>query len=158
MLAETNYIGMSSSFIENLSACFNSLSVQDISFLNEKKTQVAYNKGETLIKQNAFAPHVLFLNSGFAITTLETAAQKQINVHLAQQGDYIGFSALFSDTYRYSATTLTPAQVCMIEKEALSKVLKANPGFAWQITARNWQHEVRYLEMINNLSYKQMRG
>ncbi len=146
------------SFIENLSACFSSLSTQDISFLNEKKTQVAYNKGETLIKQNAFAPHVLFLNSGSAITVLETAAQKHINVHLAQQGDYIGFSALFSNTYRYSATALTQAQVCMIEKEALSKVLKSNPQFAWQMTARNWQQEQRYLEMIKNLSYKQMRG
>lgn len=146
------------SFIENISACFNSLRAEDLQFLNQKKTQVAYAKGETLLKQTAFAPHVLFLNSGYAITSLETNVSKHINVYLAQRGDYLGFSALFSDTYKYSAIALTDAQLCMIEKSALKTVLQQNPDFAWQITARNWQHETRYLDMIKTLSFKQMRG
>lgn len=46
----------------------------------------------------------------------------------------------------------------MIEKEALKKVILKNPDFAMQITSRNSQNESRYLDIIKNVSYKQMRG
>jgi len=37
-------------------------------------------------------------------------------------------------------------------------LLLRKPEFAMQITSRNYQNESRYLEIINNLSYKHMRG
>lgn len=145
-------------FIQNLSACFSSLSEQDMDYLNQHKTQVSYHKGETLMKQTAFAPHVLFVNKGYVVCSLELPSQKHINLHLAQQGEYVGFTALFSDTYRYSAFALSEVCICMIEKQALQAILQRNPQFSWQISARNWQQEKRYLDVITTISYKQMRG
>jgi CRP/FNR family transcriptional regulator len=46
----------------------------------------------------------------------------------------------------------------MLEKEALKKIIMKNPDFALQITSKNCQYEIRYLEIIKNVSYKQMRG
>ena len=46
----------------------------------------------------------------------------------------------------------------MIDKAALKQLLLRNPEFALQITSRNFNNERRYLEIIENMSYKQMRG
>jgi CRP/FNR family transcriptional regulator, polysaccharide utilization system transcription regulator len=145
--------------IENILGCFQSLEKEDIEFLNENKTQVAYYKGDTIFKQGAFTPHVLFVNSGLVTVTLQTGREKQINIRLVKQGDFISFSSIFSnDTYKYSAISQTDSTICMIEKEALRKLLIKNPKFAMQIISRNSNNEKRYLEIIKNVSYKQMRG
>ncbi len=46
----------------------------------------------------------------------------------------------------------------MIEKESLKDALLRNPEFALLITSKNYRNERHLLEIIKNLSYKQMRG
>jgi CRP/FNR family transcriptional regulator len=46
----------------------------------------------------------------------------------------------------------------MIEKESLKNALLKNPEFALQITSKNYRNERLLIEIIKNLSYKQMRG
>jgi CRP/FNR family transcriptional regulator, polysaccharide utilization system transcription regulator len=145
--------------IEQISSCFNNLPQKDIDFLNKKKTQVSYLKGEMIFKQGAFAPHVLFVNKGLAMVYLQVGKTKQINIRLARQGDYLAFFAVFNKNfYQYSAISLSDSTFCMIEKEALKEVLLKNADFAMQITSKNKINEIRYLDIIKNLSYKQMRG
>lgn len=145
--------------IEQISGCFNNLPQKDIDFLNEKKTQVSYLKGEMIFKQGAFAPHVLFVNKGLALVYLQVGKTKQINFRLARQGDYLAFSTVFNKkSYQYSAISLSDSTFCMIEKEALKEVLLRNADFAMQITSKNNMYESRYIDIIKNLSYKQMRG
>ena len=145
--------------IENLSGCFQNLESEDVEFLNKHKTQINYFKGETIFKQGAFAPHVLFVNSGLVRVYLQTGKEKQINIQLAKQGDFMAFSSIFNkNAYQYSAISLKDSSICMIEKEALKKIILKNPDFALQITSKNCENEIRYLEIIKNVSYKQMRG
>lgn len=145
--------------IEQISGCFNNLPQKDIDFLNEKKTQVSYLKGEMIFKQGAFAPHVLFVNKGLALVYLQVGKTKQINFRLARQSDYLAFSTVFNKkSYQYSAISLSDSTFCMIEKEALKEVLLRNADFALQITSKNNMYESRYIDIIKNLFYKQMRG
>ncbi len=145
--------------IELISGCFSNLPQEDIDFLNESKIQVSYLKGETIFKQGAFAPHVLFVNKGLAMVYLQVGKSKQINIHIARQGDYIAFSSVFGKrTYQYSAVSLSDSTFCMIEKEALKKVILRNADFAMQMASKNNLNESRYIDIIKNLSYKQMRG
>jgi CRP/FNR family transcriptional regulator len=145
--------------LETLASCFQHLTEQELAFLDDRKTRVTYRKGETLFKQGAFAPHVLFVCSGLVKIYLETGSGKQVNIQLAVKGSYIAFSTLFDKkTYPYSAQTLTDANLCMIEKEALKKLIFQNSKLAAQLLTRNSNNENRYLTIIENLSYKQMRG
>jgi len=145
--------------IEHISGCFNNLPREEIEFLSANKTQVSYLKGETIFKQGAFAPHVLFVNKGLALIYLQIGKSKQINIYIARQGDYIAFSSVFNvKTYQYSAVSLCDSVFCMIEKDALTEVIMRNADFAMQIAAKNNINESRYLDIIKNLSYKQMRG
>ena len=93
--------------IENTSGCFRSLSPEELEFINSKKTQILYLKGETIFKQGAFAPHVLFVNHGLVRVYLQTGANKQLNLRIARKGDFLAFFSVFGENiYSYSAVAL----------------------------------------------------
>lgn len=144
---------------ENTPDCFQSLGLEDLQIINENKTQLTFFKGETIFKQGAFASHVLFVNEGLVRIYLQTNTNKQINIRLAQRGDFMAFSSIFREnTYLYSAVALKDSTICMIDKEALKKLLLKNPNFALQINSKNCHNESRYIDIIHDISYKQMRG
>jgi CRP/FNR family transcriptional regulator, polysaccharide utilization system transcription regulator len=139
--------------------CFQTLGLDDLQIINDKKTQLSFFKGETIFKQGAFAPHVLFVKEGLVRVYLQTARNKHINIRLAKQGDFMAFSSIFRrNTYLYSAVSLTDSTICMIDKEALKKLLLKNSDFAMQMNSKNCHIESRYIDIIQNVSYKQMRG
>lgn len=149
----------SGEIIENTSDCFQSLGLEDLQIINENKTQLTFFKDETIFKQGAFAPHVLFVNKGLVRIYLQTDKNKQVNIRLAKQGDFMAFSSIFGkNTYLYSAISLKDSTICMIDKEALKRLLLKNPAFAMRINSKNCHNEDRYLNIIHNISYKQMRG
>jgi CRP/FNR family transcriptional regulator, polysaccharide utilization system transcription regulator len=127
--------------------------------LTKNKTRISYLKGETIFKQGAFAPYVLFVLSGLVKVYLQTGYDKQVNISLARTGDFLAYSSLFGENiHTYSAQALKNSEICMVEKESLKKVLLDHPEFALEITTRNYRTERHLLEIIRNLSYKQMRG
>lgn len=145
--------------IENTSECFRHLLPEEVEMIRSHKKQIHYLKGETLFKQGAFAPYILFVVEGLVRVYLQTGRKKQLNLHLARQGDYIAFSSVFDQNiYKYSAVALKDSLICMIDKIAMKEVLLKNPKFAMNITSRNFRNENRYMDIIKNISYKQMRG
>jgi CRP-like cAMP-binding protein len=53
---------------------------------------------------------------------------------------------------------LKDSELMMIEKESLKALLRTNPEFALRITSKNYGTEQHLLDIVTNLSYKQMRG
>jgi len=132
---------------------------EELSQLAQKKTRISYLKGETIFKQGAFAPYVLYVVSGLIKVYLQTGYDKQVNISLAQKGDFLAFSSIFGENiHTYSSQAIKDSEICMIEKESLKDILLRNPQFALEITSRNYSNEKHLLEIIKNLSYKQMRG
>lgn len=130
-----------------------------VELFENNKTQVTYLKGEIIIKQGAFANNVILLNNGLARLYMQPVAQRQVNLRLLKKGDFMAFFTIFGEAvYPYSVVALKETTVCMIEKDALTEILLKNPKFALEITSRIYQRENRYLDIISNLSYKQMRG
>lgn len=127
--------------------------------ITENKTRISYLKGETIFKQGAFAPYVLFVVRGLIKVYLQTGFEKQINLSLAKTGEFLAFSSIFGENiHTYSAQALKDSLICMIEKESLKKILLNNPDFALEVTSKNYRNERHLLEIIKNISYKQMRG
>ena len=139
--------------------CFRELYPEELKQIDEKRTQLVYQKGENLLKQGAFATHVIYVIDGLVKLYLQTGINKQINIRLARRGDFLAFPILFGEkVYGYSAVAVKTSTVSMIDKEALKNLLRENVNFAMRITAKNLRHEAYLLEIIKNLSYKQMRG
>lgn len=140
-------------------ACFQGLYPEELEKLADKKTRVQYLKGENIFKQGAFSPHVTYVLSGLVRVYLQTGHNRQLNIRLAAPGDFLSFSSVFGETtYHYSALAVKDAWVCMIEKDALRELLQNNADFALRIVSRNCRNEQQLLDVIGNLSYKQMRG
>ena len=130
-----------------------------LNLLAQNKTRISYLKGETIFKQGAFAPYVLFVVNGLIKVYLQTGYDKQMNISIAKTGDFLAFSSIFGENiHNYSAQALKDSEICMIEKESLKEILLQNPQFALEITSKNYRNERHLLEIIKNLSYKQMRG
>ena len=146
-------------YSNELSQCFSFLSPEEMEYLNQRKTQLVYEKGENLFKQGAFAPNVLLVVSGLVRTYIQTGVGKQYNIRLTTSGDYLAFSAVLGEsTYSYSAIAMKTSVVCMIDTQVLMELLQKNQEFSMRITSRNCRNEVHLLDLIKNLTYKQMRG
>jgi CRP/FNR family transcriptional regulator, polysaccharide utilization system transcription regulator len=145
--------------IDKTARCFRYLSPEELELLNKKKIQLGYLKGETIFKQGAFAPYVLFVLDGLVRVYLQMGSQKNLNLQLARQGDFLAFSSVFGENvYTYSAAALKDSTLCMIDKEALKSLMMKNPEFAIRITSKNSLSESRFIDIIYNVTYKQMRG
>lgn len=141
------------------SKCFHEKYSNEFESIREKKTRLTYQVGENLFKQGAFAPYVMYIIDGLVKVYLQTGYDKQINLRIAKKGDFLAFSSVFGENiYQYSALALKDSTVCMIDKEALRKLLIEKPEFAMQITSGNIRNENHLYEIIKNISYKQMRG
>lgn len=139
--------------------CLNVLTPEELTLFEDRKSQVTYLKGETIIKQNALAANIIYITNGLVRMYNQSAGAKQINLRLVKTGDFMALFSIFDNkTYPYSATAVTDTTVCMIEKSALIELMLSNPQFALKMTSTNYQREHRYLDIINSLAFKQMRG
>jgi CRP/FNR family transcriptional regulator len=139
--------------------CFQLISREDLERLGKNRTQLTYLKGETVFKQGAFAPHVLFIQSGLIRVYLQTGRNKVQNLWISKSGDFLAFSSLFGErSYSYSAVAMKESELLMINKESLSELLQTNPLFGYRITSKNLNLEKQLLDLVASLSYKQMRG
>ena len=144
---------------QNEPDCFQLISREDLKSLSENRTQITYLKGETIFKQGAFAPHVLFIQSGLIRVYLQTGRNKVQNLWISKSGDFLAFSSMFGErTYSYSAVAMKYAELLMIDKDSLRKLLQTNPEFGFRITSKNLNSEKHLMELVASLSYKQMRG
>ncbi len=133
--------------------------IENLDDLNAYKTRVQYLKGETIFKQGAFAPYVMYVVEGLVKVYLQTGVDKNMNISVASEGEFLAFSSVFGEpVHTYSAQAISNTQICMIEKESLKQILLDNPEFALKITSQNYTNERHLFEVIKNISYKQMRG
>jgi CRP/FNR family transcriptional regulator, polysaccharide utilization system transcription regulator len=138
---------------------FGKIFPENLKILDQHKTKITYLKGENIFKQGAFAPYIIYIVSGLVKVYLQTGYDRQINISMAGGGDFLAFSSVFGENiHTYSTQAVKDSEICMIEKESLKDALLRNPEFALQITSKNYRNERHLLEIVKNLSYKQMRG
>ncbi|MBN2214704.1 MAG: Crp/Fnr family transcriptional regulator [Bacteroidales bacterium] len=141
------------------SQCFQHLYPNELEFINDKKIQLTYLQGENLFKQGAFSPYVMYIAEGLVKVYLQTGPEKQMNLRLARTGEFLAVPVLFGENvYHYSAVAVKDSTICMIDKTGLKQLMQKNPDFAMRIASRNCRNEEHLLEIIKNISYKQMRG
>ena len=141
------------------SACFKKLIPSELEFINQKKTQILYKKGETICKQGAFSSYVLFISDGLVKLYLESPNNKNINIKILKTSEFIGLSSIYGENiYNYSAVALEDSIICLIEKESLRKLLNDNGNFASEIIKWYCANEKQLFNKIKSLGHKQMHG
>jgi CRP-like cAMP-binding protein len=149
-----------SDFICDIQApCFQMLLPEEAELVRSSKTQVLFRKDDNLTKQGAFASYVLFMIDGYAKQYLEGDGIKNYNLRIIKPGEFIGLSAVFSEnTFNYSSVALTDCHVFLVEKQAISQVVKQNGTFGFNIIKRYCEQNTNLINTVRNLMYKQMNG
>lgn len=144
----------------NLDApCFRNLLPEEIALARDSKTRVVFRKGENLTKQGAFASSVLFVMDGLAKQYVEGDASRNFNLRLIKGGEFIGLSVAFNNhIYDYSVVSLRETTACLIEKEAVTNLIKSNGEFAFNIINRYCAQNSKLYTSVHDLMYKQMNG
>jgi len=141
------------------SNCFQKLIPSELEFINQKKTQIKYRKGENICKQGAFAYYVLYITNGLVKLYLENTNKKFTNIKLLKAKDFIGLASIYGENiYSYSVVTLKETDVCLIDKNGIRKLLEGNSAFASEMIRRYCYWERYFLNFIKSISYKQMPG
>ena len=137
--------------------CFQMLSPEEVELVRGSKTQVRFRKGDHLTKQGAFASYVLFIISGLARQYVE--GERDYNLRIINPGEFVGLSAVFTkNTFDYSSVALTDCQVFLVEKEAITTVMKQNGMFAYNMVKRYFNQNANLFDTLRTVLYKQMNG
>lgn len=139
--------------------CFAKLTAGEVELVKTSRTQVLFRKGETLVKQGAYASYVLFISNGLVKHYVEGDGIHNFNIRLLKSGDFLGLSTVFNrSTFNFSAQALMETSVYLIEKEVIANLMKQNGEFAFQITKRYCEQDAELYDTIRGLIYKQMPG
>jgi CRP-like cAMP-binding protein len=139
--------------------CFGKLSPEEIELVKESKIQVLFLKGESLTKQDAFASSVLFVVEGLVRQYIIGDTNRNFNLRIIRSGEFIGLSAAFSKhTYDYSTVALQDTLACLIEKDAISGLIKNNGNFGYGLIDRYYENDSSLYGTIRSMMYKQMHG
>jgi len=149
-----------SDFICDLQApCFQTLTPSEVELVKASKTQVLFRKGDNLTKQGTFASYVLFVMKGLAKQYLEGDHTKSFNLRIIQPGEFVGLSSVFStNTFNYSSVALTDCQVFLVERDAITQIIKQNGNFGLGIIKRYCQQNTDLFDTLRTVMYKQMNG
>jgi CRP-like cAMP-binding protein len=141
------------------SPCFQTLALDEIELVRASKTQVLFRKGDNLTKQGAFASYVLFVITGLVKQYIEGDNNRSFNLRIIKPGEFIGLSSVFTkNTFEYSTVGLTDCQVFLVEKEAISQIIKQNGIFALGIIKRYCEQNTKLYQTLGTVLYKQMNG
>jgi len=139
--------------------CFQMLSQEEMELVRASKTQVLFRKGDNLTKQGAFASYVLFIINGLAKQYIEGENHKSYNLRIIRPGEFVGLSSVFTkNTFNYSSIALTDCQIFLVEKDAISSIVKENGMFGFTIIKRYCEQNSNLYDKMQHLLYKQMNG
>jgi CRP/FNR family transcriptional regulator len=122
------------------------LSEAHICSISENKNLISHKKGQILYYEGTRPLGIFCINSG-VVKVYKTASNgKEQIIHLAKEGDFLGYSALLGEeNYASSSMIIEDAKICFIPKESFLSTLFNNTPFFKRIT-KALSHEIGVME------------
>lgn len=96
--------------------------------LEDHKSCSYFKKNQPLFIEGSFPRGVYCLNQGKVKIFARGDEGKEQIIHIAKEGEIIGFRAMFSgEMYKVSATALEDANICFISKDDFLDMIDTNP-------------------------------
>jgi CRP/FNR family transcriptional regulator len=110
------------------SSLFGGFCQHEVTHVDEVKVCSFYKKQQPLFIEGSFPRGVYCLNQGKVKVFTRGEEGKEQIIHIAKEGEIIGFRAMLSgDSYRVSATALEESNICFIGKEDFLTMMDTNP-------------------------------
>ena len=138
---------------------FSGLQNKELEILQQNLREIVFQKNETLIKQQTFVSHILYIKSGLIKLYIEGTSGKNLILKIITPNNFLGVTSLHGANYhQFTAVVLKKADVCMIEKQAFLKILASNKNLSLKL---NEWHSENYQYLFNKLHIigtKQLHG
>ncbi len=139
--------------------CFATLTPEEVRLVRESRVQVIFRRGENITKQGAFASYVVFIVNGYSRQYIEGSNGRDYSLRIVSPGEMVGLSAVFNrNTFSYSVVAVTETTGFLIEKEAITGLVKRNGQFAFNIIRRYCQHNELLFESLDHVLNQQANG
>ncbi len=137
---------------------FQSFCDEELTNLNDSKSCSYFKKNQPLFIEGNLPRGVFCMYQGkVKIFTRGDSGKEQI-IHIAKEGEVIGFRAMFSgDPYKLSATTLEESNICFITKENFLDMIDTNPTLRKGIMKELSKELGERAVFITNMSQKSVR-
>ena len=113
---------------------FNVLDEDESALMSSKKSCRIYKKGNEIFQEGTLPYGLFCINSGKVKLTQTGVDGKEQIIHLATNGDVMGFRALLgNDKYSCSAIALEDSTICFIPKEVFLPMVESNPKLAMKV-------------------------
>lgn len=129
-----------------------------VSELDHVKSCNYYKKNQPVFIEGSIPRGVYCVNKGKAkVYTMGDEGKEQI-IHIAQEGEILGFRAMFSgDPYMVSATTLEDSNICFIHKDNFLDMIDTNPSLRNGIMRELSKELGERAVFITNMAQKSVR-
>lgn len=155
--------------VDNVNKCINcNLKSNAVSVLNKNElhlleqgcSKIQFQKGELIFKEGTPARYITYVRDGFIKLCKKGVNQKDYILSISKKGAYIGIQNLTRvNTLNYfSAAAITPSEVCFIDIECFSKLLKRNGEFAYEVISYIFNDEMHYFDRLVNNVQQQLPG
>lgn len=140
------------------SSLFKNICDSGVSGVNEVKTCNYFKKNQPIFGEGGIPRGVFCVNKGkVKIFTIGEEGKEQI-IHIAKEGEVVGFRALFSDEpYRVSATTLDESNLCFISKGDFLNLVDTNAALRNTIMKELSTELADRATFITNMAQKSVR-
>lgn len=122
------------------------------------KQTIKMKKGQQLFAEGDLATGIYFVNSGLVKVHKRWAAEKEIIIRFAQQGDMLGIMGMDHTDYPVSATALENGSVCYVDLNFFKSTLKVNSDLTYHLLLF-FAAELRESEKrMRNLAHMSVKG
>lgn len=120
--------------VQGSKSIFCALKTEELELINQAKRCQVFEKGETIFQEAAAPKGIFCIEKGkVKVSQLGIDGKDQI-LHLAKDGDVMGYRATLSgDIYSCSATAIEQSHICFIPKDIFISLVEKNSKLALQI-------------------------
>lgn len=139
------------------------LTPDELSNMETDTYQTRFRKGEILRKQDTPLDSVIYLRQGYVKEFMRHQSVADQVIQLIKPRSYIGLQMLCTNTSSvFSYEAITDVEVCYIEKETFSKLIRGNGNFAREILVslshESMSNHKRFLSLNQTQTFGKVAG
>jgi CRP-like cAMP-binding protein len=139
--------------------CFEKLTDEQQSFLDDNSVKIRYRKGEMICKQGGFVSHVMYMNHGLAKVFLENGSNALV-LRIIPDGNFLGLASISEEhtTFPYSAMAYIDSEIRQVDIKAFRKLMELNNDFTKEIINILSSNSIQIYGRFFCLTFKQAFG
>jgi CRP-like cAMP-binding protein len=138
---------------------FNCLTSDELELMVKEKRHIHFNAGETILKQNTSASHIVCIKSGLAKIMAEGDGDKKLILRLVTTHSILTGGGLFVDEVRhFTVQAVTAVECCFIDSDKIYELVSRNSQFAFELMKLNNRQNVQMLNNLVGITQKYMPG